>query len=48
MVPTIERLHPSGGWLVSAVIDGYRVARRYFGYTKREAVAMFRAEVASR
>jgi hypothetical protein len=27
---------------VSTVIDGYRVHRRYSGYTRRQSVAMFR------
>jgi hypothetical protein len=43
---TAERLHPSGAWNLSAVIggsySGYRIARSYYGYTKREAVALFR------
>lgn len=42
-----ERSFPSGGWRVSAVIDGYRVSRLYLGYNKREAVAEFRRDVAS-
>ena len=41
---TAERLHPSGAWNLSAIIgaNGYRLARSYYGYTKREAVALFR------
>ena len=34
-----------GAWVVSDIVNGYRVARRYYGYTKRQALAMFRAEV---
>lgn len=33
-----------GAWRISAMIDGYRVGRTYYGYTKREAMAMFRAD----
>lgn len=41
---TIERMTPSGGWMISAVIGGYLVTRRYFGYSKREAIAEFQDE----
>lgn len=41
---TVERIIPSGAWRVSAIIDGYYVTRQYIGYTKREAVRMFRTE----
>lgn len=41
---TVERMTPSGGWMVSAMIGGYLVTRRYFGYSKREAAAMFKRE----
>ena len=34
-----------GQWVVSAVVNGVRVHRQYFGYTKREAVSIFRKEV---
>ena len=33
-----------GAWVISDIIGGYRVARQYYGYTKREAVALFRAD----
>jgi hypothetical protein len=39
---TVERI--AGGWLVAEVIDGYRVSARYFGYSKRRAISLFRAE----
>jgi hypothetical protein len=43
---TAERLQPSGGWSISAVVggsySGYRVQRSYYGYSKREALALFR------
>lgn len=34
----------TGGWLVSAIIKGYRVKSRYYGYTKKEAIKMFKNE----
>ena len=34
-----------GAWRISAVHNGYLVSRQYFGYTKREAIAQFRAEL---
>jgi hypothetical protein len=40
---TIERNY-QGAWVISEIIGGYRVARSYYGYTKREAVALFRAD----
>ena len=33
------------GYLISDVIDGYRVARRYIGHTKRYAQQLFRQEI---
>lgn len=39
---TIERIFPSGAWLVSAIVDGHLVTRIYYGHTKREAVSLFR------
>jgi len=33
-----------GAWVVSGLVDGHLVTRRYYGYTKREAVAMWREE----
>lgn len=41
---TARKIHPSGAWEVADIIDGYRVARVYIGYTKREAMTAFRAE----
>jgi hypothetical protein len=35
----------NGAWLVSDIINGYRVKRMYFAYSKREAVAEFKAEL---
>lgn len=33
-----------GAWRVSAMINGYCESKQYFGYTKREAIAEFKAE----
>jgi hypothetical protein len=43
---TAERIDGFGGWSISAMVGsisyGYRLQRSYYGYTKREAVALFR------
>lgn len=39
------RIPHSGAWEVAAVVDGYRKFRVYYGYTKREAIRRFVAEV---
>jgi hypothetical protein len=45
---TTER-NREGAWILSACIggsySGYRLARSYYGYTKREAFALFRQYV---
>jgi hypothetical protein len=33
-----------GAWRISDIVDGYLVTRRYYGYTKREAVRLFKEE----
>ena len=41
----IERMYPSGGWLVTWFDDeGYLVRRRFYDYTKGEALALAREE----
>jgi hypothetical protein len=42
---SIEKIVPSGGWLISDIVDGYHTYRRYFGYTKAQAVSLFKSEV---
>lgn len=37
---SIER--KNGGYLIATIHNGYRVHRFYIGYTRREAVALFR------
>jgi len=34
-----------GALSISAIVGGYRVERQYMGYTKREAIAMFRSYI---
>lgn len=41
---TVERNY-EGAWIVSDVVRGYLVTQRYYGYNKREAVALFREYV---
>lgn len=40
---TIEKTF-QGAWRISKIIDGYLVSKQYFGYTKKEAIAEFKAE----
>ena len=35
----------NGAWEVCSIIGGYLVRRAYYGYSKREAIRLFRAEV---
>ena len=44
MTPSIERIRHSGMLVVSAVVRGSLVTRRYMGYTKREAIRRFKEE----
>lgn len=41
---TIYRDKIRGCWVVSAIVDGYLKTRRYYGYTKREAITAFKQE----
>lgn len=36
----------SGAYVISDVVNGYLVTKQYYGYTKREAVALFKKESA--
>lgn len=36
-----------GAYVISDIIDGYLVSRSYFGYTKRQAMALFKREAMS-
>ena len=33
-----------GAWRVSAIVGGFLVSTQYMGYTKKEAVAMFKQQ----
>lgn len=41
---SVEKLFPSGVVVVSDVIGGHLVRRTYYGLTKRQAAALFRAD----
>jgi hypothetical protein len=41
---TIERHFPSGAWIIYELYHGHLVQRRYEGYTKKEAIALFKKE----
>jgi hypothetical protein len=47
-VVVAEKMSPSGGWLVSAMVKSryesgwFYYRRQYYGYSKRDAVASFR------
>jgi hypothetical protein len=41
---SIYRANLSGAWIVSDFIGGYLVTRTYYGYTKAQALRMFKAE----
>jgi hypothetical protein len=36
---------PSNAWVVAAIYHGHLVTRTYMGYTKREAIRQFKAEI---
>jgi len=36
------KLFPSGDWEICALVKGFLVSRRYNGYTKSEAVRLFK------
>lgn len=42
---TVEIVPHSGMIVISEVVDGYLVTRRYIGYTKKEAVKDFKEEI---
>lgn len=43
--PEVRRLFPSGAWEVSGEDpEGYYVTLAFYGYTKREAVALWRKQ----
>ena len=40
---TIDK-NAEGAWRITDIVDGYLVTRRYYGYTKREAIKLFKEE----
>jgi hypothetical protein len=42
---TIEKSFPSGAYVITAIKDNHLVVRRYFGYTKKAATALFNKEM---
>jgi hypothetical protein len=51
---TIEKVFPSGAWQISGVIEregereGYFLSRTYYGYTKKEAIKLWRQHIAEK
>jgi hypothetical protein len=49
---TVEKLFPSGAWQISGVVEGegeqYLLSRTYYGYTKKEAVKLWRQQIADK
>lgn len=41
MTLTVDR-NAEGAWRVSAIVGGFLVTRCYYGFTRRESVALFR------
>jgi hypothetical protein len=33
-----------GAWTVSDIVNGFKIRRTYYGYTKREAMQIFKLE----
>lgn len=42
---TIEKRFHDGAWVIYSTINGYLVTRVYVGYSKREAMRIYREEV---
>ncbi len=40
---SVTKTFPSGAYEIYAIVKGEFIRRVYFGYTRREAVAMFKA-----
>jgi len=41
----IERVQHSGMWVISEIVKGTLVTRKYLGYSKRDAIQLFKREV---
>jgi len=44
MNESVNRNH-AGAWIISQLTGGYFVTRTYYGYTKRDALRLFREHV---
>lgn len=42
---SVTRISHSGAWEVAAMVNGYRVAKVFYGYTAREALRLFVSEI---
>jgi hypothetical protein len=46
---TVEKIAHSGAWLISGVVEGesdhYYLTRTYYGYTKKEAIKLWRQHI---
>lgn len=40
----IER-NAEGAWIISEIIGGLLICRKFYGYTKREAIRLFNTEM---
>lgn len=41
----IIKIHPSGAWQVTDIVNGQLITRTYYGETKRGALALFKSEM---
>ncbi len=41
----IERVKHSGMWVISDIINGALVTKKYLGYSRKEAIQLFRQEM---
>jgi hypothetical protein len=42
---TSYKAYPSGAWVLSTIASGYYVTRTFYGYTKKEALEIFKNEL---
>ena len=45
---TVVKSFPQGFWTISDIINGYLVTRSYAGFTKREAIKLFKQDTKER
>lgn len=44
---TVERNKVNGSYILTTIVKGCYVSRVYYGYTKKECIAMFKDEFSS-